>query len=191
MHTAARLALVLLAAAVPTAGAAQPHPLEMTAIYDPPRGESRVSVTVTSGAGMDLYFFTTHPDSVPAGPMERFQLVVRASRQYFASPRFTGVDEATLVLDDSVEIGLEGAYRLSAGAEVVTLEVSLDQARALGAARSVLARVGPWEVRLGTDEIARIGRLLAFARRDPDAPVPYRFTRAPAGMEGTYQIRRP
>jgi hypothetical protein len=187
MHTAAKLALVFLAvAAVPAPGAAQ-GPDDLTAIYDPAVRHSRVSVALRrvartpSNPRMDLYFETSHLDTVPARPVEMFELSLGAVITHGQAPRFTGVDEGTLLVDDSVEIRLEGEYRAGQWMETVALPVSHPQALRLAAARTVHGRIGGWEFRLAPAEIARIGRLLAYARLDPAAPKPVRYTVIPPG----------
>ncbi|MFL5540630.1 MAG: hypothetical protein ACJ8J0_16690 [Longimicrobiaceae bacterium] len=92
-----------------------------------------------------------------------------------------------MLVDDPVRIRLEGEHRPGPWSAVVTFQVSQGQALRLGAAHSVQARIGPWEFRLSPGEIVRIGRLLAFARLDPAAPVPIRYTLAPPGMSGTWR----
>jgi hypothetical protein len=186
MHTAAKLALVLLAvAAVPAAGSAQYTDEDLTAIYDPAPRSTRVSVPLkrvarpSSTPTMNLYFETSHPDTVPARPMEMFELSLGAIIRHGQAPRFAGVDEGTLLVDDSVEIHLEGSYSAGQWMETVALPVSHSQALRLAAARSVQGRIGGWEFRLAPAEIARIGRLLAYARLDPAAPKPTRYTVIP------------
>jgi hypothetical protein len=192
MRIAAKLALVLLAAATPTAGAAQRGaPIDyLYATYDPAPRTTDVSVILKDGKNSTpgLRFLTSHPDSLPSRPMEQFQLTLAAGLRTPEPPRFAGVREATLLVDDSVEIRLEGEHRPGRWTETVTFPVSLSQALRLGAARSVEGRIGSWEFQLAPWEIARIGRLLAFARLDRDAPEPFRVTVLPPGeFSGTIQ----
>jgi hypothetical protein len=97
---------------------------------------------------------------------------------------FTGVDEATLLVDGSVRIALQGERRAAEWTEQIVFPVSLSQALKLSTARSVHGRIGSWEFDLAPGEIARIGRLVAYARLAPGAPVPDRWTASPDQFGG-------
>lgn len=189
MRTTARLALALLLAAAPAAGTAQRGDADerIVVIYHPEQRLSRVTATVRKQwrtpafPVMELALRTSHPDTIPSRPIEQFQLTLSAGVGD-APPRFAGVGEATFLLDDSVEIRLvEGKHSIPFF-ETLTFPVSLEQATKLGTARSVQGRIGPWEFRLTPGEIARISRLLAYARLRPVAPVPLRATQVSPGV---------
>jgi hypothetical protein len=190
MHTSAKLALVLLAAAAPAAAQSSDAVNDLTAIYDPTPRITKVSTTVreeprtSSRPSLDLSFRTSHPDTVPARPLEVFELSLYASLRDSGAVHFSGVEKATLLVDDSVEILLKGEYRARPWTESVAFPVSLSQALKLSRARSVRGRIGVWEFDLAPEEIARIGRLVAYARLDPGAPVPDRWTVSPGEFGG-------
>ncbi|HEY0025097.1 MAG TPA: hypothetical protein VGB24_19440 [Longimicrobium sp.] len=192
MYTAAKLALVLLAAAAPVAAAAQgSNPADdLRAIYDPTARVTSVSTSLRKETGTSsrpplyLSFQTTHPDTIPSRPLEVFELFLSVAVAKAHGHHFTGVDEATLLVDDSVEIALQGEHRAAEWTERIVFPVSLSQALKLSTARSVHGRIGSWEFDLTPGEIARIGRLVAYARLDPGAPVPDRWTVTPGEFSG-------
>ncbi len=192
MHAFTKLALILLTAAAPVAAAAQSsNPADaLTAIYDPTPRVTSVSTSLRNQTGTSsrpplyLSFRTTHPDTVPSRPLEVFELSLSVAVAEAHGHHFTGVDEATLLVDDSVKIALKGKHSAAAWTERIVFPVSLSQALTLSRARSVHGRIGAWVFDLAPGEIARIGRLVAYARLDPGAPVPDRWTMSPDEFSG-------
>ncbi|HEY7767194.1 hypothetical protein [Longimicrobium sp.] len=193
MHICAKLAVVVLTAAAPFSAAAQSsNPAnDLTAIYDPTPRVTSVSTSLrrergaSARAQLHLDFRTTHPDTVPSRPLEVFELSATVAVAEANGHYFTGVGEATLLVDGSVTIALKGERRAAEWTERIVFPVSLDQALKLRGARRVHGRIGAWEFDLTPAEIARIGRLVAYARLEPGAPVPDRWTMSPDEFGGT------
>ncbi|HZG44431.1 MAG TPA: hypothetical protein VEY93_15880, partial [Longimicrobium sp.] len=177
-------------AAPAAAQSRNPAANDLTAIYDPTPRITKMSTTVreeprtSSRPSLDLAFRTSHPDTVPSRPLEVFELSLYASLRDSGAVHFAGVDKATLLVDDSVQITLRGEYRARPWTERVSFPVSLGQALKLSRARSVRGRIGSWVFDLAPEEIARIGRLVAYARLEPGAPVPDRWTVSPDEFGG-------
>ncbi|HEY0036934.1 MAG TPA: hypothetical protein VGB66_09630 [Longimicrobium sp.] len=193
MHICAKFAVVVLTAAAPFSAAAQSsNPAnDLRAIYDPTPRVTSVSTSLrrergaSARAPLYLDFRTTHPDTVPSRPLEVFELSLTVAVAEANGHHFTGVGEATLLVDDSVKIALKGEHRAAEWTERIVFPVSLSQALKLSKARSVHGRIGAWEFDLTPGEIARIGRLVAYARLEPGAPVPDRWIVSPDEFSGT------